>query len=128
MAIAPAGADFFSSTVIAAPLQLAEKQDCRLRAPDGQAPTICKEILFCEYNFSTENNEFEAFLFKKNTSENKLDIIELYLNKYPNSNYNDKAIVIRDSLELNKIITLNDEFALNEFYVIVTLSFCLNFL
>lgn len=78
---------------------------------------LCKEILFCEYNFSTENNEFEAFLFKKNTSENKLDIIELYLNKYPNSSYNDKAIVLRDSLELNKVILLNDEFALNEFLI-----------
>jgi hypothetical protein len=31
-------------------LQLAEKQDCRLRAPDGQAPTICKEILYRPVN------------------------------------------------------------------------------
>ncbi|WP_396209284.1 WG repeat-containing protein [Flavobacterium sp.] len=78
---------------------------------------LCKEILFCEYNFSTENNEFESLLFKSNTSENKLDIIELYINKYPYSRFNDKAIVLRDSLELNKVITLNDEFALNDFLI-----------
>ena len=78
---------------------------------------LCKEILFCEYNFSTENNEFESILFKRSTSENKLDVIELYINRYPYSRFNDKAIVIRDSLELDKVITLNDEVALNEFLI-----------
>jgi tetratricopeptide (TPR) repeat protein len=76
---------------------------------------LCKEILFCEYNFSIENNEFESFLFKRNTSENKLDVIELYINKYPKSSYNNKAIILRDSLELEKLIPLDDEFVFKDF-------------
>ena len=76
---------------------------------------LCKEIAFCESNQAIEIKEFEFLLFDNYTKENSLNIIELFISKYSNNIYFNKAINIRDSLEFEKIKPLNDEFVLNDF-------------
>ena len=76
---------------------------------------LCKEIIFCESNKTIENNEFQFLLFTNYTKEKSIDIIEQFITKYSNNIYFNKAIIVRDSLEFEKIKPLNDEFALNDF-------------
>lgn len=76
---------------------------------------LCKEISFCESNKTIENNEFEFILFNNYTKDKKLEIIEQFITKYSSNIYYKKAINVRDSLEIETIKPLNDEFALNEF-------------
>jgi tetratricopeptide (TPR) repeat protein len=76
---------------------------------------LCKDILLCQSNSTMENNEFELFLFSRHTKENNLSIVESFIDKYPRNIFYNKAINLRDSLEFEKIKSLDDEFVLNEF-------------
>lgn len=78
---------------------------------------LCKEISFCISNRDTETQNIDLFIFNKYVSSNSIDIIESYINKYPKISYKDKAVIVRDSLEFDKIKLLNDESLLKKLLI-----------
>ncbi len=78
---------------------------------------LCKEISFCMLNKDTETQNIDLLIFNKYVSSNSIDVIETYINKYSAINYKNKAIVVRDSLEFDKIKLLNDELLLKNLLV-----------
>lgn len=78
---------------------------------------LCKEIFFCETNRDAETDEIDLLIFNKYVSFNSLEIIESYINKYSVIGFRNKSIIIRDSLEFDKIKLLNDELLLKNLLI-----------